>query len=102
MADEIIGLGGRIEALAPQVRRLYEAWKRWCGTRRMPARADIAPEQLRDLLPFVAIFATPPDPAHGRYGLSVTIIDTLQARPLKRPTIPHTLRPPPPNTLPAL
>ena len=93
MADEIIGLGGRIEALKPQVRRLYETWKRWCGARRMPTRADIAPDQLRDLLPFVAIFAAAPDAADCRYELAGTMIETVQGRSLKGLTIRDTVGP---------
>jgi hypothetical protein len=89
MADEIIGPGGRIEK--PQVRRLHEAWTRWRGARRMPARRDIAPEELRDLLPFVAIFATAHDAADCRYELAGTMIEIAQGRPLKGLTIRETI-----------
>jgi hypothetical protein len=91
MADEIIGLGGRIEALKPQVRRLHEIWAGWRGTRRLPARGDIAPEELRDLLPFLAIFAVAPDAADCRYELAGTIIEMVQGRPLKGLTIRDTI-----------
>lgn len=93
MADEIIGLGGRIEALPPQMRRLYAAWTRWRGTRRMPARSDIAPEDLRDLLPYVAIFSVAADAAECRYELAGTMIETVQGRPLKGLTIRDTVGP---------
>jgi hypothetical protein len=93
MADEIIGLGGRIEALKPQLRRLYDAWTRWRGLRRMPARRDIAPEELRDLLPFVAIFAAAADAADCRYELAGTMIEQVQDRPLKGLTIRDTIGP---------
>jgi hypothetical protein len=99
MADEIIGLGGRIAALKPQLRRLHEAWTRWRGARRMPARRDIAPEELRDLLPFVAIFAVAPDAADCRYELAGTMIETAQGRPLKGLTIRDTIGPNAPDAV---
>lgn len=48
-----IGLADGFEPLSERPRRLYDIWNRWRGDRQMPARRDVLPEELRDLLPYI-------------------------------------------------
>lgn len=73
--------------LSDRPQRLYDIWDRWRGARSMPSRRDVMPEDLRDLLPSVALMVTAEDPADCRYILSGTFVDTMAPKPLKGFTI---------------
>jgi hypothetical protein len=73
--------------LSDRPQRLNDIWDRWRGARAMPSRRDVMPEDLRDLLPSVALMVTAADPADCRYILSGTVVDTMAPRPLKGCTI---------------
>lgn len=56
-----------------QLRRLYEYWLGKKGDRAAPARADIAPEEIPDLLPWIFLIETVGDRLRVRLaGSSVT------------------------------
>jgi len=44
-----------VEVTDPRLRRLLDYWTEKKGTRRAPSRADIAPEEIPDVLPWVLL-----------------------------------------------
>jgi hypothetical protein len=59
-----------VEELSSSVaRELYAYWQRVRGERRMPARADIDPIELKRILPFVLLSKIQPNPWRVRYTL---------------------------------
>src|SRR5262245_16178292 len=46
----------------PKIRRVYEYWLSKCGGREMPARADIEPLELRDVLGFLCLIEVTDEP----------------------------------------
>jgi hypothetical protein len=49
------GIGMMLEISDERLRRLYAYWTRKKGDRRVPSRADIAPEEITDVLPWVLL-----------------------------------------------
>lgn len=50
----------RAQSLIPEQRELFDYWRCLCGRRRMPARAEIAPADIRHLLPRVGLIDIEP------------------------------------------
>lgn len=44
-----------VEITDPRLQRLYEYWMQKKGTRRAPSRADVHPEEITDVLPWVLL-----------------------------------------------
>lgn len=57
------------ELTSPRIHRLHEYWQRQCKDGKLPRRADIAPEQIRDLLPNIMIVEVEHNPLRFRYRL---------------------------------
>jgi hypothetical protein len=59
------------ELNSPRIHRLYAYWQHHRGKRggQLPRRADIAPDQIRDLLPNIMIVDVERDPMRFRYRL---------------------------------
>lgn len=53
----------------------------------MPARNDVMPEELRDLLPYVALMEAASDPAECRYLITGTVVDAMASHSFKGRTI---------------
>ena len=87
------------EPLTDQPQRLYDIWDRWRDTRTMPSRQDVLPEDLRDLLPYVALMETAPDPGDCRYILTGTAVDAVTTKSYKARTIRETVALGDPSTL---
>lgn len=79
------------EPLTDKPQRFYDIWDRWRGARIMPARAEVMPEDLRDLLPYLALMQTAADPADCRYLITGTVVDVMTVRSYKGRTIRETL-----------
>lgn len=79
------------EPLTDRPQRLYDTWDRWRDTRAMPSRQDVLPEDLRDLLPYIALMEAAADPGECRYLLTGTVVDAMTTRPYKARTIRETL-----------
>jgi hypothetical protein len=62
----------------PRIRRAYEYWDSKRNGRRMPARADIDPSEIRDLLPGILLIDVQHDPLRLTYRLVGT--DEVEAR----------------------
>lgn len=62
----------------PRIRRAYEYWDSKRNGRRMPARADIDPSEIKDLLPGILLINVLHDPLHMSYRLVGT--DEVEAR----------------------
>jgi hypothetical protein len=58
---------GRITS--PRIHRLYAYWQQQCGGAPFPRRADIAPDEIRDLLPSIMIVDVESNPLRFRYRL---------------------------------
>jgi hypothetical protein len=71
--------------------RLYDVWDGWRGDRPMPARRDILPEDLRDLLPYIALMQAMPDPLDCRYIISGEAVDRASERGVKGMTVREVL-----------
>ena len=56
---------------SPRIQRLYAYWQQRCAQRGgdLPARSDIAPDQIRDLLPNIMIVDVERSPLRFRYRL---------------------------------
>lgn len=54
---------------SPRVRRLYEYWMQKKGERPMPARADLDPTEIPDLLPYIIMARLERVPFRVRYTL---------------------------------
>ena len=56
---------------SPRIQRLYAYWQQRCAQRGgdLPGRGDIAPDQIRDLLPNIMIVDVEPNPLRFRYRL---------------------------------
>jgi len=85
------GLADGFEPLSDRPRRLYDIWNRWRGGRRMPARRDVLPEELRDLLPYIALMQATPNPLDCRYIISGDAVDRASDRGVKGMTIREVL-----------
>jgi hypothetical protein len=59
------------EVKSPRIHRLFTYWQHQCDSRggRLPRRADIAPDQVKDLLPNIIIVDVERDPMRFRYRL---------------------------------
>lgn len=59
------------EVTSPRIRRLHAYWEQQRGRHggRLPRRGDIAPDQIRDLLPNIMIVDVERDPMRFRYRL---------------------------------
>jgi len=79
------------EPLTDRPQRLYDIWNRWRGERAMPAREAVVPEDLRDLLPYVALMEAAPDPAECRYIITGTAVDAITVQSFKGRTIRETM-----------
>lgn len=79
------------EPLTDRPQRLYDIWNRWRGQRSMPAREAVMPEDLRDLLPYVALMEAAADPADCRYIITGTAVDAITIRSFKGCTIRETM-----------
>lgn len=86
-----IGLADGFEPLSERPRRLYDIWNRWRGDRQMPARRDVLPEELRDLLPYIALMRASPDPLECRYIVSGNALDRASDRGIRGMTIREVL-----------
>ena len=62
----------QIASSSSSIREVYEYWRRKAGTRRMPARADIDPAELKRYLPRITLVDVVPDPRHLVYRLTGT------------------------------
>jgi hypothetical protein len=78
------------EPLTDRPQRLYDIWDRWRGTRAMPARDAVLPEDLRDLLPYVALMLAATDPSECRYIITGTAVDAITVQSFKGRTIRET------------
>jgi hypothetical protein len=65
---EIFGLPAET-ALDARGRRLFEYWREKRGARKMPCRADLAPADIPDLLPDIALVDVLGEAPHLRYRL---------------------------------
>jgi hypothetical protein len=54
---------------SPRIRRLYAYWQQQCRGAPFPGRGDIAPDQIRDLLPNIMIVDVESTPLRFRYRL---------------------------------
>ncbi|HVJ33664.1 MAG TPA: PAS domain-containing protein [Terriglobia bacterium] len=79
------------QPLTERPQRLFDAWDRWRGKRSMPARRDVLPEELRDLLPYVALMQANPDPLECRYIVSGNAVDRASERGIRGMTIREVL-----------
>lgn len=79
------------QALTARPQRLFDVWDRWRGKRSMPSRRDVLPEDLRDLLPYVALMQVTPDPLDCRYLISGDAVDRASERGVKGMTIREVL-----------
>lgn len=57
------------ELTSPRIHRLYGYWQHQCMSGKLPRRADIAPDQIRDLLPNIIIVDVERNPMRFRYRL---------------------------------
>lgn len=57
------------ELTSPRIHRLHEYWQHQCKDGKLPRRSDIAPEQIRDLLPNIMIVEVEHNPMRFRYRL---------------------------------
>ena len=58
------------ELTSPRIHRLHGYWQHQCGKGgKLPRRADIAPDQIRDLLPNIMIVDVEHNPMRFRYRL---------------------------------
>ena len=57
------------ELTSPRIHRLHEYWQHQCKDGKLPRRADIAPDQIRDLLPNIMIVDVEHNPLRFRYRL---------------------------------
>lgn len=65
-------LAARLQS--PVLRDIFAYWRRLCGTRRMPSRADIEPMAIARLLPHVYLLDVVPAPRDYRFRLMGTAI----------------------------
>ncbi|HWT98635.1 MAG TPA: PAS domain-containing protein [Terriglobales bacterium] len=79
------------EPLTDRPQRLYDIWDRWRGDRAMPAREAVMPEDLRDLLAYVALMEAGTDPADCRYLITGTAVDAITVQSFKGRTIRDTI-----------
>jgi hypothetical protein len=75
--QRIIG-PGFLAHCTPRIRRAYEYWDSKRRGRPMPSRADIDPNEIRDLLPGVILIDVAHNPLHLAYPLVGT--DEVEAR----------------------
>lgn len=75
--QRIVGLDF-LNICTPRIRRAYEYWDSKRHGRRMPARADIDPSEIRDLLPGIILIDVAYDPLRLTYRLVGT--DEVEAR----------------------
>lgn len=75
--QRIVG-DGFLSVCTPRIRRAYEYWNGKRQGRRMPARADIDPSEIKDLLPGILLINVAHDPLHMIYRLVGT--DEVEAR----------------------
>ena len=83
----LIGQAYGFEALTDRPQRLYDLWDLWRGGRSMPSRRDVLPEDLRNLLPYIALMQATPDPLDCRYIISGEAVDRASERGVKGMTI---------------
>lgn len=57
------------QVASPRIHRLHSYWRQKCGAALLPRRADIAPDEIRDLLPYIMIVDVERDPLRFRYRL---------------------------------
>jgi hypothetical protein len=57
------------ELTSPRIHRLHAYWQHQCESGKLPRRADIAPDQIRDLLPNIMIVEVEHNPVRFRYRL---------------------------------
>ena len=67
-----------LKVCTPRIRRAYEYWDSKRKGRPMPARADIDPSEIRDLLPGIILIDVAHDPLRLTYRLVGT--DEVEAR----------------------
>jgi len=79
------------EPLTDRPQRLYDIWDRWRGDRAMPTREAVMPEELRDLLAYVALMEARTDPADCRYIITGTAVDAITVQSFKGRTIRETI-----------
>lgn len=58
--------------LDPECVRVYDYWREKRGARKLPARADLEPGDLRELLPDIVLVDVLPEPPFFRYRLAGT------------------------------
>lgn len=87
LIEEICGF----RPLTARPQRLYDVWGRWRGARPMPARRDVLPEDLRDLLPYIALMQATADPLECRYIISGDALERASERGIKGMTIREVL-----------
>ncbi len=86
-----IELTDGFKPLTDRPQRLYDVWGRWRGNRPMPSRRDVLPEDLRDLLPYIALMQAAADPVECRYIISGDAVDRASDRGVKGMTIREVL-----------
>ncbi|MGH6949122.1 MAG: PAS domain-containing protein [Kiloniellales bacterium] len=64
----------------PQLNWLYDLWQERRGHRSMPARSEIGPAELKEVLPRVMIVDVTYEPLEFRYRLSGTAISTIHGQ----------------------
>jgi hypothetical protein len=57
------------ELTSPRIHRLHAYWQHQCESGKLPRRADIAPDHIRDLLPNIMIVDVEHNPMRFRYRL---------------------------------
>ena len=57
------------ELTSPRIHRLHGYWQQHCKDGKLPRRGDIAPDQIRDLLPNIMIVDVERNPMRFRYRL---------------------------------
>jgi hypothetical protein len=65
---------------AGELARLYAYWNAVRGQRRMPAREDIDPVALRDILPHIVMVDVEREPLRFRYRLVGTYVNSISGR----------------------
>ena len=63
------------------VRRGYAHWRRLCGDRAMPARADVKPGEVAPILGHLVLVDVLRDPLDFRYRLIGTVVETHNSAP---------------------
>lgn len=71
-----------LDSATPRLRQAFDYWAAKCGSRRMPARADLEPAEMKPLLPYLVLMdvlrdARPGWPLDFRYRLIGTVTDAM-------------------------